>query len=225
MFNKQFLRQLSTSAQGGKPYLIQMKNLPYEYGALEPIVSGHLMEFHYGKHHRTYVNNLNKLTEQAAESLATGDTKKYLSLQKNIKFNGGGHLNHEFFWDSLTPVNNGGGVAPEAGSGLGDAINHSFGSFENFKDHFNTHTASVQGSGWGWLCYNDRLKHLEFHTTANQDIVSDIDADLTPLLTIDIWEHAYYLDYKNMRPNFLKEMWKIINWQKVSERYELAHNA
>lgn len=109
-----------------------LKHLPYEIGALEPVVSGHLMEFHYGKHHRAYVNNLNTLNVQSAEALATGNIKKYIDLTNAVKFNGGGHLNHEFFWDTLAPIKNGGGAIPDAKSELRTMIETEWGSIDKF---------------------------------------------------------------------------------------------
>ena len=183
------------------------------------------MEFHYGKHHQTYVNNLNALQEQAAAALEKGDHTKLTDLTQGIKFNGGGHLNHEFFWDSLSPIEDLGGKVPSSDSPLSKAICHSFGSFDNLIAHFSANTAAVQGSGWGWLAYNKTSGEIEFRTTANQDRLVDQGAHLVPLLTIDIWEHAYYIDYQNVRPNFMKEIWKVVNWTKVAERYEAAKNA
>lgn len=120
-----------------------MKQLPYELGALEPVISGHLMDFHYGKHHRTYVNNLNNLLPQAGEALANGEITKYNALQDSIKFNSGGHLNHEFFWDSLAPPKDGGGVLPEEGSELHNELCRKWDSVENFQNIFNSRTALV----------------------------------------------------------------------------------
>ena len=111
---------------------VELKHLPYEMGSLEPVISGHLMEFHYSKHHRTYVNNLNNLTEKAAEALATGRTKEYIQLCNAIKFNGGGHLHHEFFWETLAPIKAGGGALPDAGSDLRSMIEAEWDSIEGF---------------------------------------------------------------------------------------------
>ena len=180
------------------------------------------MEFHYGKHHVTYINNLNALNEQAAEALETGDSKKHVDLSQGIKFNGGGHLNHEFFWDNLAPIGSGGGELPKEGSDLHKAISAEWGSVDNFITHFSANTAAVQGSGWGWLAFNKSTSQLEFRTTSNQDRLCDQGAHLVPLMTIDIWEHAYYLDYQNVRPNFMKEIWKIVNWKVVEERLAAA---
>lgn len=216
MGHKSFTTGAATST--ASPIFVQLKHLPYELGALEPVVSGHLMEFHYGKHHRNYVNNLNMLNEKSAEALAKGDIKRYIELTNAVKFNGGGHLNHEFFWECLAPIKEGGGAIPDEASDLRQMIEKEWGSIAQFQNVFNAQTTAVQGSGWGWLIYNKGSGLLEYRQTPNQDTPADLGADLHPLLTIDVWEHAYYLDYKNMRPTFLKEMWKIINWKKVEER-------
>jgi Fe-Mn family superoxide dismutase len=218
--SKSLLRRAFNTA--AKPLTATLKPLPYELGALEPVISGHLMEFHYGKHHRTYVNNLNALSEKSAEALTSGDIKKYIELSHLVKFNGGGHLNHEFFWDSLAPPNAGGGAIPDAGSDLRTLIESEWGTIEDFQNHFNASSAVVQGSGWGWLAYNKHSGLLEYRATKNQDTLADISNSLIPLMTIDVWEHAYYLDYKNQRPSFLKEMWGIMNWPKVEERLAAA---
>jgi Fe-Mn family superoxide dismutase len=140
---------------------------------LEPVISQNLMEYHYGKHHVTYINNYNALIEQAAEAHEKGDTQKYVNLSQGIKFNGGGHLNHEFFWDNLAPIGSGGGELPAEDSDLSMMICHQWGSMDDFITHFSTNTAGVQGSGWGWLAYNKSTKQLEFRTTANQDRLCD----------------------------------------------------
>jgi len=134
--------------------LITLKHLPYEMSALEPVISGKLMDFHYGKHHRTYVNNLNNLMGEAVEAAVKKDLQKSIAIQKALKFNGGGHLNHEFYWESLcAPVDS---SRPEAGSRLEQYIVHTWGDVDNFINRFNTLTAGVQGSGWGWLVYHKK---------------------------------------------------------------------
>ena len=198
---------------------VQLKHLPFEIGSLEPIMSGLLLDFHYGKHHRTYVKNLNSLLEEQAEATAVGNLSKAISLTNAIRFNGGGHLNHEFFWDSLCPQAD--SALPDSGP-LHDAIISSWGSMEEFVRVFNARTAAIQGSGWGWLVYNKRKESLDFRATPNQDLISDMSPNLVPIVNIDIWEHAYYLDYKNSRPQYLEKMWKIINWQKAEERLNAA---
>ena len=137
---------------GSSKTLIQLKHLPYEMGALEPVISGHLMDFHYGKHHRTYVNNLNNLVEQANEAQARKDVKGIIDIQKNLKFNGGGHLNHEFFWDSLCPIAD--SHRPDKDTQLEKYIVKTWGSIDHFISRFNILTAGIHGSGWGWLVYH-----------------------------------------------------------------------
>jgi Fe-Mn family superoxide dismutase len=157
---KSFTTAAAQSSRG--PIKVSLKHLPYELGALEPVVSGHLMEFHYGKHHRAYVNNLNMLNEKSSEALATGDIKKYIELANAVKFNGGGHLNHEFFWETLAPISEGGGAIPDEASDLRTMVESEWGSIQNFQDVFNAQTATVQGSGWGWLLYNKGSGLLEY---------------------------------------------------------------
>lgn len=125
------------------------------------------MEFHYGKHHRAYVNNLNTLNAQSAEALARGDIKHYMELIRGVKFNGGGHLNHEFFWESLAPIKSGGGAIPDKGSDLRTMIEKEWDSVEKFQESFNSQTTALHGSGWGWLIYNKGSGLLEYRQTAN----------------------------------------------------------
>lgn len=188
---------------------VKLKHLPYELGSLEPVVSGLIMDLHYGKHHRTYVKNLNDLFEKQAEFYAKGDITGAVSLSQDIKFNGGGHVNHELFWDSMCPVAD--SHRPDSGV-LHEYLTKDWGTIDNFITTFNARTAAIQGSGWGWLVYNKNKDALSIRTTPNQDYISNVNPNLVPILNIDIWEHAYYLDYKNARPAYLKEMWKIINW-------------
>lgn len=148
------------------------------------------------------------------------DVQKQIAIQKALKFNGGGHLNHEFYWDSLCPVVD--SERPEKGSRLEMYINHTWGDVDTFIARFNQLTAGVQGSGWGWLVYHKKTNRLKFKATPNQDQLSEASPELIPLLTMDVWEHAYYLDYKNARPTYLTEMWKVVNWQKVAQRLDDA---
>jgi superoxide dismutase, Fe-Mn family len=194
---------------------LAVPDLPYEYSALEPVISGKIMELHHSKHHAAYVNNYNASLQKAAEAALSGNINSIFELESAIKFNLGGHINHSLFWASLAPPSNGGGGEPEGA--LADAINETFGSFENFKTAFNIKTAAVQGAGWGWLVKVRGTNNLGLMTTANQDMVK---GNLVPLLGIDVWEHAYYLDYLNARPDYLNEIWKVVNWSYVSDRFE-----
>eukprot|EP00051_Salpingoeca_urceolata_P026476 m.477438 g.477438 ORF g.477438 m.477438 type:complete len:233 (-) comp20845_c0_seq1:155-853(-) len=196
-----------------------LPDLPYDYNALEPVVSAEIMEIHHAKHHQTYVNNLNALEEQHAEAVGTGDIAKVISLQGGLKFNGGGHINHTIFWTNLAPSSQGGGDEPTGD--LLSAINKDFGSLDKFRDDFSAKTVAVQGSGWGWLGFNKAAGRLEIATCANQDPLQPT-TGLIPLLGIDVWEHAYYLQYKNVRPDYVKAVWEVVNWNNVAERYSEA---
>lgn len=196
----------------------QLPVLSYGLSDLEPVISAAIMDLHYNKHHAAYVANLNKALEQFAEAEQKNDVAGMVALQSAIKFNGGGHVNHSIFWTNLVPKNKGGGVPPEGA--LAKAIENEFGSLQKFIDHFTAKTVAIQGSGWGWLGFNKATSHLEIVTCDNQDPLST--KGLIPLLGIDVWEHAYYLQYKNVRADYVKAIWGIINWKNVSERYQVA---
>ena len=142
-----------------------------------------------------------------------------ISPQPAIKFNGGGFINHSIFWNNLAPKNQGGGLPPEGP--LSNAIKQEFGALENFIEQMSAKTIAIQGSGWGWLGFNPSTGKLQIATCSNQDPL--ITQGLTPLLGIDVWEHAYYLQYKNVRPAYVKAIWDIINWKNVAERYQVAN--
>lgn len=199
-------------------YQYQLPALPYDFGDLEPVISAEIMMLHYTKHHQAYVNNLNKALEQYAEAEAKHDMAAMIQLQSAIKFNGGGNINHSIFWTNLASPKKNGGKREKCA--VLDAIDKEFGSFEQFSEMFNTKTGAIQGSGWGWLGYNKARKRLEYATCDNQDPLST--KGLIPLLGIDVWEHAYYLQYKNVRPDYLKAIWQIVNWENVEERYSKA---
>jgi len=190
-----------------------LPDLAYDYGALEPTISAEIMQIHHTKHHQTYVNNLNVLEEQLAEAVGKNDTSKCIALAPGLKFNGGGHLNHSIFWTNLSP--NGGG---EPTGDLADAIIADFGSLQNMKAKLSASTVAIQGSGWGWLGYNKTKGSLEIATCANQDPLFAT-TGLVPLLGIDVWEHAYYLQYKNVRPDYVNAIYDIVDWTNVAERY------
>lgn len=198
--------------------MIQQYKLPdlgYDFNALEPVISAEIMMLHYNKHHTTYVANLNKALEQLAEAEQKNDLPSQISLQSAIKFNGGGNINHSIFWTNLAPMNKGGGT-PSEGE-LANAINQDFGSLDKLIETLSAKAAAIQGSGWGWLGYNKANQRLEIATCDNQDPL--ILKGLIPLLGIDVWEHAYYLQYKNVRADYVKAIWKIINWKNIEERY------
>lgn len=193
----------------------QLPALPYDLSALEPYISAEIMSLHYNKHHKAYVDNLNKALEQYAELNNKNDISAMIPVQNAIKFNGGGHVNHSIFWTNLSPKSKDGGQAPEGA--LLTAINNEFGSLDKFIEQFSAKTIAIQGSGWGWLGYNKALNRLEIVACDNQDPLST--KGLVPLLGVDVWEHAYYLQYKNVRAEYVKAIWNIINWKNVAERF------
>lgn len=196
----------------------ELPKLPYALNALEPIISKEIMDIHYNKHHQAYVTNLNIALEKYEAAEKTGNASEIVAQLSAINFNGGGHINHSIFWTNLAPQDQGGGEPPVGE--LADAIADQFESLDNFIAIFNGIAAGIQGSGWAWLGYNKTKKSLEIATCANQDPL--VTKGLIPLLGIDVWEHAYYLQYKNVRPEYLKSIWKVVNWKNVSERYVAA---
>lgn len=199
-------------------YKFELPKLPYALDALEPVISKEIMDLHYNKHHNTYIQNLNKLLEQYEEAEKKHDVAAMISLQSGIKFNGGGYVNHAIFWTNLAPKSQGGGESPTGA--LADAIQQEFGSLARLVDLISAKSVAIQGSGWGWLGFNKEHKRLEIATCSNQDPLST--QGLVPLLGIDVWEHAYYLQYKNVRAEYVKAIWGIVNWQNVSERFLAA---
>jgi len=199
----------------------KLPDLPYGYGELQPAITGEIMEVHHKKHHQAYVNNLNIALEKYVIAEKNANLDEMIALQSAIRFNGGGHINHSIFWTNLAPRKAGGGGEPLGA--LATKLQQQYGSFATFQTKFNTTTAAIQGSGWGWLAYNKAEDKLVITTCANQDPVSS--QGLVPLLGIDVWEHAYYLQYKNLRPDYLKAIWEIVNWKNVAERFEAAKKA
>ena len=193
--------------------------LPYAYEALEPHIDKLTMQIHHDKHHQAYVDNLNKAIAGTENENKTIDelVKTAGSISPVVRNNGGGHWNHTFFWDSLAA--NAGGTPTGK---LGDAITTAFGSFDAFKEKLNTAGTTRFGSGWAWLTVKDGK--LEVSSTPNQDnpLMDVAEVKGTPILGVDVWEHAYYLKYQNKRPDYLAAIWNVINWTKVSERFEAA---
>lgn len=198
----------------------QLPDLPYDYKDLEPVISREIMELHYTKHHKGYVTNLNIALEKYHEAESKNDVAQMVSLQSAIRFNGGGHINHSIFWTILTHPSKGGG---EPQGELAQIIQRDFGSFNALQEKFNTLTTAIQGSGWGWIGYHKGNKRLEIATCANQDPLST--QGLVPIFGVDVWEHAYYLQYKNLRADYVKEIWKIFNWKNIEERFNKARGA
>jgi len=188
----------------------ELPALPYDKNALEPHISAETLEYHYGKHHQAYVTKLNELTE------GTADASK--SLEEIIKSSSGGLFNqaaqvwnHTFYWHCLAP--NGGG---EPSGALAEAINAKFGSFEKFKETFNANAVANFGSGWTWLIKTED-GGVDIVNTSNAD--TPIAHGQTPLMTIDVWEHAYYIDYRNARPKYLESVWNVLNWEFVAQNF------
>ncbi|XP_062172932.1 superoxide dismutase [Mn], mitochondrial-like [Alnus glutinosa] len=218
------LRIVSRKAQGlGFRHVrglqsFSLPDLPYDYGALEPVISAEIMQLHHQKHHQTYISNYNKALEQLHHALSKADSPTIVGLQSAIKFNGGGHINHSIFWKNLAPISEGGGEPPKAS--LGWAIDNQFGSLEALIQKVNAEGAALQGSGWVWLALDKEQQKLSVETTANQDPLVTKGSAWVPLFGIDVWEHAYYLQYKNVKADYLKNIWKVINWKYASEVYE-----
>ncbi len=192
--------------------------LPYAHDALEPHIDTKTMEIHHGKHHQGYTNNLNvAIAGTDLEGKSIEDILTSLDMSNGaVRNNGGGYYNHCLFWEVMSP--NGGG-APSGE--LADAINAAFGSFEEFKNQFSTAAKTRFGSGWAWLCVHKGGK-LEVCSTANQDnpLMSGIGCGGTPILGLDVWEHAYYLNYQNRRPDYVNAFFEVVNWDEVSKRFE-----
>ena len=198
---------------------ISQTPLPYGLGDLAPVFTQEQMDYHYNRHHKTYVVKYNEKLDQVETAMSKQDYPAIAKIAREIRFFGGGNWNHTFFWESLAPQKQGGGKAPADGTNIARLIKQQWGSFEAFVAVFNSETASIQGSGWGWLVYNKNSKALEFRATANQDLISDQQpGSLVPLLNVDIWEHAFYIDYKHAKADFLKNIWTVVNWEKVEAR-------
>ena len=197
-----------------------LPNLPFGYADLAPVLIPEVLEVHHAKHHKTYVDKYNDGVEKLQAALSKGDAQTASDLMKKVRFNGGGHVNHSLYWENLAPKNKAGGDLPSSGSKLTKCINDSWGSIDHMIKEFNAKTAEVQGSGWGWLTLDPKSKKLSIETSQNQSIISA--EDKVPLIVIDVWEHAYYLQYKNLRPDYLKKIWEVINWKTAEKRFEAA---
>ena len=192
-----------------------LPELPYDYSALEPHISAKIMELHHDKHHATYVAGANTALEQLAEARETGNFANVNKLEKDLAFNLGGHTNHSIFWTNLTPE---GQERPEGE--IAAAIEEYFGSFEGFQGQFAAAALGIQGSGWAgvfWDSIGQRLIIQQFF-----DQQSQFAAGTVPVLLLDMWEHAFYLDYKNVKADYVKAFWNIVNWQNVQERFQTA---
>ena len=194
----------------------ELPDLPYAYDALEPHISAEIMELHHDKHHATYVKGANAALEALeAERNGEANPDKLRALSKNLAFNLGGHTNHSIFWKNMSP--NGGG---EPAGELAEAINRDFGSFEGFQKQFEGVATSLQGSGWAVLGYDHIAGRLIIQQLTDQQ--GNISVDFTPVLMLDMWEHAYYLQYKNVKADYAKAFWNVVNWDDVAERFAKA---
>lgn len=197
----------------------ELPQLPYAYDALEPHIDKETMNIHHTKHHNTYVTNLNnavagtEFENKTVEELVSNLDTVPENIRTAVRNNGGGHYNHSLFWQLLSP--NGGG---EPSGALLDAINAKFGSFSAFKDEFTKAATGRFGSGWAWLVVNNG--ELEITSTPNQD--TPLSEGKTPILGLDVWEHAYYLKYQNRRPDYIAAFWNVVNWDEVAKRYQAA---
>ena len=200
--------------------MFELPSLPYAFEALEPHIDARTMEIHHGKHHQAYVNNLNNALKDNADAAGKSLEEILASVSKfpmAVRNNGGGHWNHSLFWQLLSPT--GGGLPTGK---LADAITASFGSFDAFKEQFNTAATTRFGSGWAWLVlHGDKLVVT---STANQDnpLMDIAEVKGTPILALDVWEHAYYLHYQNRRPDYIGAFWNVVNWEKASALFEEA---
>ncbi|QMU55751.1 MAG: superoxide dismutase [Candidatus Mycalebacterium zealandia] len=194
-----------------------LPELPYGYGALEPHIDARTMEIHHSKHHNTYITNLNaamekhpELGDKSAEDLVKDLNSVPEDIRGAVRNNGGGHVNHTFFWTCMSPD---GGGAPSGK--LAESIDAAFGGFDAFKDAFAAAGATRFGSGWAWLCVDSGK--LVVTSTPNQD--NPISDGLTPILGLDVWEHAYYLNYQNKRPDYIKAWWNVVDWKQAEKRF------
>lgn len=189
-----------------------LPDMPYDYAALEPAITGEILELHHAKHHAAYVKGANDTLERLAEARDKGEFGGLVGLEKTFAFNLSGHVLHSIFWENLSPD---GGDRPDGP--LRDAIDEHFGTFEAFQKQLSTATASVQGSGWGILAWEPLGKRLVVEQV--YDHHGNVGMNTTPLLVFDAWEHAYYLQYRNVRPDYVEKLWGLINWTDVSRRF------
>lgn len=195
-----------------------LPDLSYDYGALDPHISGKIMELHHSKHHAAYVAGANKALDQLEEARAGESFGNINQLEKDLAFHLGGHINHSIFWKNLSPD---GGDKPTGD--LGAAVDDNFGSFDAFRAQFNAAALGLQGSGWAILAWESLAKKLVVVQLYDQQ--SNIPASLIPILQLDMWEHAFYLDYLNVKADYVKAFWNIANWSDAQERFTAASAA
>jgi Fe-Mn family superoxide dismutase len=189
----------------------KLPDLNYDYSALEPHISARIMELHHSKHHQAYVTGANTALEAMAEARESNNFASLPKLQKDLAFNLGGHVNHSIFWQNLSPT---GG---EPTGDLAAAINEYFGSFEKFKNHFSAAAVGIQGSGWAYLAWDAMGNRLIIGQLYDQQ--GNLAMGNIPLMMLDMWEHAFYLDYQNVKADYVKAFWNIVNWEDVANRF------
>ncbi|MEV5965098.1 superoxide dismutase [Kribbella sp. NPDC051952] len=192
-----------------------LPDLPYDYSALAPSIAGEIMELHHDKHHATYVKGLNDTLDKLAEARDKGDFGSIVGLEKTLAFNLGGHVNHSIFWKNLSPD---GGDKPDGE--LGAAIDESFGSFDSFQANFTASATTIQGSGWAILGWDALGGNLLVHQLYDQQ--GNLPAGQIPIVMLDMWEHAFYLQYKNVKPDYVKAWWNVVNWADAQARFDAA---
>lgn len=195
--------------------IYELPDLPYDYSALEPALSGEIIELHHDKHHAAYVKGANDTVEKLAAARHAGDLGGIVGLEKTLAFNLSGHVLHSIYWENLSP--DGGG---EPTGELASAIAESFGSFAGFRAQLTAATATVQGSGWGVLAWEPLAGRLIVSQVYGHH--ENVGIGSTPLLVFDAWEHAYYLQYRNVRPDYVERLWDLVNWEDVSARLAAA---
>jgi Fe-Mn family superoxide dismutase len=194
-----------------------LPDLPYDYSALAPSIAGEIMELHHDKHHATYVKGLNDTLDKLAEARDKGDFGSIVGLEKTLAFNLGGHVNHSIFWKNLSPD---GGDKPDGE--LGAAIDESFGSFDSFQANFTASATTIQGSGWAILGWDALGGQLLIHQLYDQQ--GNLPAGQIPIAMLDMWEHAFYLQYKNVKPDYVKAWWNVVNWADAQARFDAARS-
>ncbi|MEW2352366.1 superoxide dismutase [Spirillospora sp. NPDC029432] len=195
-----------------------LPDLPYDYAALEPAITGEILELHHSKHHAAYVKGANDTVEKLAEARDKEEFGGLVGLEKTLAFNLSGHVLHTIFWDNLSPD---GGDRPDGA--LGAAIDEHFGSFDAFRKQLTSATATVQGSGWGVLGWEPQGERLIVQQV--YDHHGNVGIGSVPLLVFDAWEHAYYLQYRNVRPDYVQKLWDLVNWNDVAARFTAAKGA
>jgi superoxide dismutase, Fe-Mn family len=194
-----------------------LPDLPYDYGALAPHISGEIMELHHSKHHATYVKGVNTALEKLEEARDSDSFDTVGGLEKNLAFNLGGHINHSVFWPNMSPE---GGDKPDGE--LAAAIDEYFGSFDKFRAHFEANATAIQGSGWSMLVWDTLGQRLNIVQLYDQQ--SNLPLAQLPIVLLDMWEHAFYLQYKNVKADYAKAWWNVVNWADARARFTAARS-